>query len=259
MGKTFRYILAIWVFLFIWQLLSLYFGPFILPSPYAVLRYFFLILQNPTFLNHIWTSFVRLIVGLAIGFFIAFPLGITMGYFKTLDKYMAPLIFLTYPIPKVLFLPVLLVLFGMGELPKMIIIALTTTYQILVVVRDSVRNLDPSYVVSFKTLWPYDPKRRSNFMLFLSLTRHVLIPKALPQAISSFRLASGTAVSVLFIAESFATDKGLGFVIMDAWGAMDLKRMWSAILAMSLMGALMFEFANFLEWSLCPWKRSKVK
>jgi NitT/TauT family transport system permease protein len=256
LGKTFRYILAFWVFLFIWQLLSQLFGPFVLPAPFSVLKEFWLELQSPVFRSHAFYSSFRLVSGLALGFLLAFPLGIAMGYLRGFDKYFAPLIFLTYPIPKVLFLPALLVLFGMGELPKMIIITLTTFYQILVVVRDSVRNLDPAHLESFKTLWPSDRKRKG-FLWFLGLLRHVLVPEALPQAISSFRLASGTAVSVLFIAESFATDKGLGFLIVDAWGAMDLKKMWSSIMAMSLMGAFMFELANYMEWALCPWKRKR--
>lgn len=240
----------------IWELLALYFGPFILPAPWAVAKYFARQLNNPVFLGHCLCSLRRLSGGLAIGFAAAFPLGVVLGYFKTLDKYLAPAVFLTYPIPKVLFLPALLVLFGLGELPKVIIIALTTAYLILVVTRDSVRAIDPNYYAFFATLWP-NGKAPRGFGWFMAVLRHVICPQALPAAITAFRLAAGTAVAVLFIAESFATDKGLGFLIMDGWGAMDLRKMWAGIVAMSIMGALMFELANLLEYLLCPWKRRK--
>ncbi|MDR2460600.1 MAG: ABC transporter permease [Deltaproteobacteria bacterium] len=253
-SKLLLYLYAIAFIVLVWELLALYFGPFILPTPWEVFLYFVRQLDNPIFLSHLLYSLGRLVGGLAIGFILAFPLGIALGYFKTLDKYVAPIVFLTYPIPKVLFLPVLLVLFGLGEAPKLLIIALTTSYLILVVTRDSIRAIDPNYYTFFATLWPAEINRRG-LSWFMAILRHVLYPQALPAAITAFRLASGTAVAVLFIAESFATDKGLGFLIVDAWGAMDLRRMWSGILAMSLIGAIIFEVANLLEYLLCPWKR----
>jgi NitT/TauT family transport system permease protein len=257
-GKIIRYALAASGLLLVWLALSLRFGPFVLPAPVEVLRDFFGRLSDPDFLSHALRSLARLSAGLALGFFVAFPLGILMGHSEKIDGFLAPPMFLTYPVPKVLFLPVFLILFGMGDLPKTVVIALATTYQILVVVRDAVRNADPSAAVTFETLWASAGKGGGPGR-FLSLARHVLIPEALPAAVSSLRLASGTAVSVLFVAETFATDKGLGYAILDAWGAMDLKRMWSAIIAMSLFGAAFFELANFLEWWLCPWKRKSKR
>lgn len=84
--------------------------------------------------------------------------------------------------------------------------------------------------------------------------RHVLIPSALPDAITALKVASGTAVAVLFMAESFATRRGLGFLIMDAWGRGDQPEMFSGILAISLMGVFLYEICNALERLYCGWK-----
>ena len=80
----------------------------------------------------------------------------------------------------------------------------------------------------------------------LQMLRHVLIPAALPDAMTALKVASGTAVAVLFMAESFATRRGLGFLIMDAWGR-DRLEMFTGILAMSLLGVALYELCNVLE------------
>jgi NitT/TauT family transport system permease protein len=136
-------------------------------------------------------------------------------------------------------------------------VALTAGYQVLVVTRDSVISLDARWLESFSCVWPAAAGRREPARRALLLARHVLVPHSLPSVITSLRLASGTAVAVLFMAESFATQKGLGFVIMDAWGLMDLPRMFSGIIAMGLLGGFYFELSNLAERVLCPWRRAE--
>jgi NitT/TauT family transport system permease protein len=132
------------------------------------------------------------------------------------------------------------------------LVAVTVGYQVLVVSRDSVINLDRTYLEAFEAMWP---KKRSGFDKGLALVRHVLWPACLPAVATASRLASGTAVSVLFMAESFATDEGLGFFIVDAWGNLDLPRMFSGIIAMGLLGGFFYVLANFSEKKLCPWAK----
>ena len=76
----------------------------------------------------------------------------------------------------------------------------------------------------------------------------------LPDAVTALKVASGTAVAVLFMAESFATRSGLGFLIMDAWGRGDQQEMFAGILAMSLLGVLLYEGCNAVERWCCRWK-----
>jgi NitT/TauT family transport system permease protein len=119
----------------------------------------------------------------------------------------------------------------------------------LVVTRDSAVGLDQRFADSFQSLWPRGKVSRR--LLFIW---HVLGPAALPAVATSVRLASGTAVAVLFMAESFATQLGLGYAIMDAWGLMDLPRMFSGILAMGLLGAFFYALANLAERRLVAWR-----
>ena len=83
--------------------------------------------------------------------------------------------------------------------------------------------------------------------------RHVYVPAALPALFTSLKVASGTAVAVLFLAESFATTSGLGYLIMDAWGMGDVLSMFNAILGMSLLGLVIYGVIGLLERLCCPW------
>jgi NitT/TauT family transport system permease protein len=234
--------------------MSVLLGGQILPSPLSVGRDFILCLSQPYFYGHFLTSARRAAAGVAVGLLLATPLGWLMGSFKKLDLYLSPLLFMTYPVPKILFLPVLLVMLGLGEAPKVVLVAVTVGYQVLVVTRDSIINLEPGYVETFNGLWP---GRRRKLRKGLALVRHVFWPASLPSAATALRLASGTAVSVLFMAESFATERGLGFFIVEAWGNLDLNRMFSGILAMGLLGGAFYVLANMAERKLCPWVSRK--
>ena len=83
--------------------------------------------------------------------------------------------------------------------------------------------------------------------------RHLYVPAALPALFTSLKVASGTAVAVLFLAESFATTSGLGYLIMDAWGMGDVLFMFNAILGMSLLGLVIYGVIGLLERVCCPW------
>ncbi len=242
-----RYAWAVFAIGLAWQICSMLLGEFVLPRPLPTAAAFCASLGDADFLAHAGMSAWRVCAGLLLAWLAGFPLGIAMGCRRRLDGMLAPIVFLTYPVPKIVLLPVFLSLFGLGDLPRILLIALTAGYQILVVTRASVLNLDAKYIDSFRTL---SRSRRE-------LVRHVLIPAALPDAITSLRVASGTAVAVLFMAESFATRTGLGFLIMDAWGRGEQMEMFTGIIAMGLMGLALYLFAGLLEVRLCRWKKRR--
>ncbi|MDR1921022.1 MAG: ABC transporter permease subunit [Candidatus Adiutrix sp.] len=251
--KLLRYLAALAALGLLWQAGVWLLGERVLPSPLAVGRHLAYAAGTADFWRHVRASGVRALAGVFSGFAVAFPLGLLLGHMKRLDAWASPFIFLTYPAPKILALPALLVLLGLGEAPKIILIALTVGYQVLAVTRDSVRGLDPRYLDSFAAMHSGGRNGRFKVRRALQLARHVLVPAALPSAVTSLRLAAGTAVAVLFMAESFVTDQGLGFLIMDAWGGLDLPRMFSGIIAMSLLGALLYEACNLIERLFCRW------
>jgi len=221
----------------------------ILPGPLEASRAFVEALGHKAFWDHFRASAVRVVLSMAGSWAVAFPLGILMGSHKKTDAWLAPLIFFTYPIPKIVLLPVVLLLFGLGDFSKVFLIALIVGYQVLVAVRDGVAGLNPKYLDSVRTLGA------GPWHLFWD----VLVPAALPHGFTALRLGTGTGIAVLFFAESFATSQGLGYLIMDAWGRLDYRGMFVGILGMSLLGAALFETIGALERLLCRWQAARKR
>ncbi|BCS87684.1 ABC transporter permease [Pseudodesulfovibrio sediminis] len=245
-----RYGLVILAIGLLWKLAALALGGVILPHPEDAVSAFVSAMGTPLFWEHFFVSGYRAVMAMVLAWCTAFPLGLLMGSMKRVDAVLAPFIFLTYPIPKIVLLPVFLLLLGMGDVSKIAMIGLILGYQILVTTRDGVRSIHPKYYDSVLSLGG----TRMDILL------EVLLPAALPHGFTALRLGTGVSVAVLFFVESFATTRGLGYMIMDAWGAMDYLTMFSGILGMSIMGAALYEIANLLERKACSWMflRKKV-
>lgn len=244
-----RYVPVVFVIGLLWQAASSALGGMILPPPMPCVKAFLAALFTTEFWAHFNASALRAVAGMALAWGVAFPLGILMGGSRKADSLLAPFVFLTYPVPKIVLLPVFLLVLGLGDTSKVAMIALILGYQILVTTRDGVRAVDPRYVDSVLSLggsrW--------------DVLRHVLFPAALPHGFTSLRLGTGVSVAVLFFVESFATNYGLGYLIMDSWGAMDYVTMFTGILGMSLLGAALYECAELMERHVCRWMAARNK
>jgi NitT/TauT family transport system permease protein len=226
-----------------WKGLAAVLSTNVVPEPERALAAFFRAMGTASFWSHFLASAWRAVAAMALAWITAFPVGIAMGASRRIDRRLSPFVFLTYPIPKIVLLPIFLLLLGLGDSSKIVMIALIIAYQILVTTRDGVRAIHPKYIDSVKSLGAGR----------IAIFREVLLPAALPHGFTAMRLGTGASVAVLFFVESFATRRGLGYVIMDAWGSLDFERMFTGILGMSLLGVLLYESINLVEKRLCKW------
>ena len=189
-------------------------------------------------------SAFRVVVSLVIGTAVAVPIAMVCARSHRLDSLFAPVLYILYPIPKVVLLPILLVLLGLADAPKIALISLTVFFQVLVAMRDAVRAVPESQVLSARALgagrW--------------GVYRHVVIPATLPAVFTSLRISVGTAIAVLFIAETFASSSGLGYFITTAWGMVDYPRVFAGILALAVLGIVLYIIFDVLERRLTRWK-----
>jgi 4-hydroxybenzoate polyprenyltransferase len=242
--RAFGYLLSLAVGLMAWKLASLMVSSPILPSPETTLQAFIDIAQTALFWSNFSISAYRVIVAIALAWCLAFPLGIFIGYSQKMDRYFSPLIFLTYPIPKMVFLPVLFVFFGIGDTTKILLITLIVFFQILVATKEGVSAIDRKYIDSMRSMNATNK----------DILREAIIPAALPSSFTSLRIVTGTAVSVLFFAEAFAGSTGLGYMIYNAWGLLQYTQIFVGIIAMSILGLALFEVFTYMERRLCMWK-----
>lgn len=227
-----------------WAALSRAVGSPALPGPTLALTTF--AEQWPQIWPHVLVSLWRVIAAMTIGTVLAVPLGLWFGRSPRVDAVAAPLVFLTYPIPKVVFLPVLLVLLGLKDAPKITLIGLIIFFQILVTARDAAKAVPEGSVLSVRSLGA-NP---------LDVAWHVVVPAALPDIFTALRIGTGTAIAVLFLAESIAGTDGVGYYIVDAWGRIDYPSMFAGIVAMALLGVVLYEALDAVEGAATRWRRS---
>jgi len=243
---TAGYILSAAMALLVWKLAALAVASPILPAPEDAVRAFLAAAGTAAFWKHFGISAYRVIVSILAAWCLAFPAGIIIGYSRRVDRIVSPLVFMIYPIPKIVLLPVILLLFGLGDLSKIILIGIILFFQILVATRDGVKSIDEKYYDSLLSMGATDR----------DIIREVVWPAALPHSFTALRITTGTAISVLFFVESFATASGLGYMIMDSWARVAYTEMFVGIIGMSILGLVLYETFRYLETRICPWRAS---
>jgi NitT/TauT family transport system permease protein len=238
-----RYTAALCISLLLWWAVALILRSPALPVPWGAFVSFFQ--ELPNLLPHTGISLYRIAMAMFGGMVLALPLGLWIGRSPRLDTIAAPLLYLTYPIPKVVFLPVLLVLLGLNNAPKIVLIGIVIFFQTLVTARDSARNIPAEYLSGVRALGATAPQ----------LARHVIVPAALPEIFTAMRINVGTAIAVLFLTESIAGQSGIGAFITQAWAMLNYERMFAGIIAMALLGVVLYEALNLVEKRFLDWKQ----
>jgi len=237
-------VIGLLMFFFCWQLLAWSIRQPIMPSPIRVLPLFFKSIFGELGL-HFLASTGRVLAAIGVSVITAVPVGLGLGQSPRLDRIFAPLIAIVYPIPKIVFLPVIYVLMGITDLSKIFLIAVIIFFQILVVVRDEAANLHPELILSVRSL---GAGRRALF-------RYVYFPASLPAVLTALRVSVGTAIAVLFIAEQSLTTYGLGYyIVVETYQVLRYPEMYTGILAMSLLGLALYLVIYNLERRVCRYR-----
>ena len=237
-----KYVRGLLYFLILWEVLAILIHHPALPGPGRVLA--LLGKQWQALIVHFLRSGYRVSVGMFLALGVGLPAGIALGYWQRWDRVFSPLVYIVYPIPKIAFLPLVLLVFGLGDFAKIFIIAMILVFQIIVVTRDGVKELPEEYFYSIRSLGAGE----------WEILQHVVLPAILPRLITVLRLSIGTAIAVLFFAETFATYQGLGYYIMDSWTMLDYERMFLGIFGLSLLGLAFFWLIDLAEKVFIKWR-----
>lgn len=240
-GKT--YLLSFLAVTIMWYVFYLILKLPIVPSPFKIYVNIINIFKEKIAI-HIIYSLARIFAGVLVSILIGLPLGYLMGYYKNIDKFLSPLVYFTYPVPKMALLPIIMLLFGLGENSKIIMIVLIIIFQIVIAARDAVKAIPKEVYYSLYSLGT------SKYDLF----KQVIVPASLPECLTSIRLALGTAVSILFFTETYGTTYGMGYFVMDSWMRINYVEMYSGIVVLSILGVLIFAAVDIIESYVCAWR-----
>ncbi|MCG6931315.1 MAG: ABC transporter permease [Desulfofustis sp.] len=243
MGRKRDILIAALILLMLWAASAVLLDSMALPRPWTVFSDLAVKLADGSLLDDLAVSAFRALAGIVLALAAAVPLGLVTGAEQHVHKRISPFIYLLYPVPHVVLLPLIIILFGIGNFSKIFLIALIVFFQILVTTRDGARNIHRNYFYSMKTLGA------TRWQIY----RHVILPATLPKILTAMRISVGTAVAILFFVESFATTTGLGYIIMDSWGRADYVSLYTGISCMGMLGFLLYLVLDRIEHHVCRW------
>lgn len=211
--------------------------------PSRIAAAFFYLLINGTLLQHVLYSLMRVWAGLALGVLLGAPLGLLIGWSRPLDLAIGPIVDLVRTFPKPALFPLLILISGIGELSKIILVGFGIFFIICLNSMYGGRSVDRVLVSSAKVMGA------SNLQIFTK----IVIPYALPYVSAGIRISLGTSLTYLTFAEMLAAERGIGYLVLYSQRTYSYDTMFVGVIAMSLIGGSMvlaylaFE-RRFLSW-----------
>jgi ABC-type nitrate/sulfonate/bicarbonate transport system permease component len=228
----------------LWQLAALRGLPDYLLSPLDILKHFVAALGTRELYADAWASLVRALPGFALGTLVGIALGLTAGIARSFEQMLSPLVFLTYPVPKVVMLPVFMLWFGIGDLSKILIIALACFYPTFINAYYGARAT-PRILV-----WSARNMGASEAQIF----RRVVLPAALPLIFAGLRVSLALSFIVMFATEMINARSGLGHLIREAENGLRFDLMYVSLLAIAILGYAGDRLLRFSRKYFLPWE-----
>lgn len=236
-------IISILTFLLVWWLIIDVFELIEktqLPSMIDVAKTFFIKFYDhkpdgATLPQHFISSLRIAVTGIGIGATVGFILGICMAWFRKADMFIRPLFDLVRPIPPIGWIPIMLILFGIGVLSKALVISLAAFIPCVINAYTGIKQTRAVH------LWVGQTFGASNMQLLFKIA----IPSSLPLIFNGFRVALGMGWGALVAAELLASNRGLGFMIQQARGIFRPEIIVIGMLVIGAVGAL-FTYIVFL-------------
>lgn len=216
------------------------------PAPTTILATAWAQAQTAQFWGDILISLERIAVGLVMGAVPGLIVGLAMGLFRPVREALNPLMAALFPIPKIALLPLLLLIFGIGETSKYVVIAINVFFLMSINTLAGVVNTPRIYFEVARNL------KASRLKTYFS----VALPGALPGIFTGLRICMGTALILLVAVEFSTADSGVGYRIWWAWTVFWVDTMYVGFLVIAVLG-LCFSYAvDLLERLIIPWNRS---
>jgi NitT/TauT family transport system permease protein len=210
---------------------------YLVPSPGAVAET--MVADWAMLLEHTWVTTLETIVGFVLAAVIGVATAVLLVYSRTAEKSLYPLILFAQVIPKIAIAPILVVWFGFGMTPKIVLAVLIAFFPVVISAVAGLRSVDPELLEMSATMGA------SRWKTF----RKIRFPGALPQLMSGLKVAVTLAV--------VGADRGLGYVLLLASGNLDAPLLFADLILMSLIGVVLFVLVEVLERLLIPWHASR--
>ncbi|MDO4404852.1 MAG: ABC transporter permease [Atopobiaceae bacterium] len=220
---------------------------FLLPSPTQVVAA--LVADASLLAEHAATTVIEALLGLGIGVVVGFVVAVLMDRFETVYLAFDPLITISQTIPTVAIAPLLVLWFGYGLVPKVILIVLTTFFPVAVSLVGGFRSVDPDMIDLLRTMGASD----------LQIFREVKLPSALEHLFSGLRISATYAIVGAVISEWLGGFSGLGVYMTRVRKSFAYDRMFAVIILISALSLALMFLVDLLERLCMPWKHTEGK
>jgi len=218
---------------------------FLLPSPSAVVLA--LVKDVALIAQHSLTTLAEAAAGLGIGVVVGAVFALLMDRFETFYLAFEPLMTISQTIPTIAIAPLLVLWFGYGLAPKVILIVLTTFFPVTVSLVSGFKSVDPDMVDLMRTMGA------SRWQVF----RYVKLPAAADQLFSGLRISATYAIVGAVIAEWLGGFSGLGVYMTRVRKSFSYDKMFASILVISALSLALMRLVDVLEHLCMPWKRAE--
>jgi ABC-type nitrate/sulfonate/bicarbonate transport system permease component len=214
------------------------------PAPSSIAGTFVKLLRTGDLETNTWVSLVRLFWGFLLGAIPALVLGLTMGLYRPIRVLIEPLVLGTYPIPKSAILPLILLIFGLGEPSKIVMVAIGVFYPVVINTMSGVLQIPTIYLDVGHNFGA------SRWAMF----RTIALPGALPFIMTGVKLGAGMGLILIAIAEMIGAQSGLGYMIWNAWTILSVNTMYVGLITIALIGFILTIGLNELERVFVPFR-----
>ncbi len=216
-------------------------------SPVMIFKTMIPMLYSGELLYHTLISAQRILLGFVAGAVPGVALGLSMGLFPPVRASLMPMVAVTFPIPKLAIMPLILIIFGLGETSKIFTIAIGVFYLVLINTMAGVLNIDEIYLDIAKNFGA------SPFQFYTT----VAFPGALPMIFAGFKLGMGTALLLIVAAELSAAKAGVGWMVWRAYDMFDIEKMFVALITMAFLGYIFSCLLDIAEKIVIPWANNR--
>ena len=214
------------------------------PAPSAILGAGWGTVRSGELWANLKISLSRIGLGFVLGAGPGIVLGVVMGLVPWIRLTCMPVVSAIYPIPKSAILPLIMLIFGIGEVSKWVFIAIGVFFPVLINSMVGVLTIDRIYLDVGRNYGA----RGINFLLTIAL------PGALPVIFAGIKLGFGLALVLVVIAEIVAGRAGLGFLIWNAWQIFDVEKLYTGLVVIGVLGYLSSEAIDAVERAIVPWR-----
>jgi taurine transport system permease protein len=239
-------VLAVLLIIISWVLFSTY-HPELMPGPVSVwkrlIRTFTVPIGKTNLFGHTWASLQRVLIALFLAWSFGIFFGIVIGWNRTARAIFGSIFEVIRPIPPIAWIPIIIMWFGIGELPKVILVFIGTFVPLVINTCAGIEMVDKINISVGRVFGG------SN----IQILKEIVIPTALPSIFAGIRTSVSSGWTTVLAAEMLAAQKGLGSLVTKGWQGSDMALVLVAVITIAITGSLLSFGLNKLEMVVCPW------